>query len=76
MVEAAQACIRCHDRFREFYERYSTRKGHQKAFVAEPHEMERIVYFMLKRMKPYRGEGSANLLLNWCKMVFIPLLPF
>jgi len=47
---------RLHDeRFKEFYERYSKRKGHQKAVVVA-HEMLRIVWFMLKRNEPYRGE--------------------
>jgi len=56
MVQAAQTA-RLHDeRFREFYERYSRRKGHQKAIIAVAHEMLRIVYFMLKRNEAYRGE--------------------
>lgn len=55
LVQAAQAA-RLHDeRFKEFYERYSGRKGHQKAIVAVAHEMLRIVYFMLKRREAYRG---------------------
>jgi transposase len=55
MVEAAQTA-RIHDeRFREFYERYAGRRGHGKAIVAVAHEMLRVVYFMLKRMEPYRG---------------------
>jgi len=56
MVQAAQMA-RLHDeRFKEFYEKYSKRKGNQKAVVAVAHEMLRIVYFMLKRNEPYRGE--------------------
>jgi len=43
------------DRFRELYERHAERKGHGKAIVAVAHEMLRIVYYMLKRMEPYRG---------------------
>jgi transposase len=59
MVEAAQTA-RIHDqRFREFYERYACRKGHERAIVAVAYEMLRIVYFMLKRMEPYRGENRA-----------------
>jgi transposase len=43
MVQAAQMA-RLHDeRFKEFYERYSKRRGHQKAIVAVAHEMLRIV---------------------------------
>ncbi|MGC8936725.1 MAG: hypothetical protein ACP5KV_05105 [Candidatus Methanomethylicaceae archaeon] len=56
LVEAAQAAIRSDERFRTFYERYASRKGHQKAVVAVAHEMLRIVYYMLKRNEPYRGE--------------------
>ena len=56
MVEAAQTA-RIHDeRFREFYERYASRKGHEKAVVAVAHEILRIIYYMLKRNEPYRGE--------------------
>jgi transposase len=56
LVQAAQMA-RLHDeRFKEFYERYSKRKGHQKAVVAVAHEMLRIVYFMLKGNERYRGE--------------------
>ena len=33
------------------------RKGKGKAVVAVAHEMIRIVYFMLKRNEPYRGEN-------------------
>lgn len=46
-------------RFRELYERYSRRKGGQKAVVAVAHEMFCIVYFMLKRNEAYRGEKCA-----------------
>ena len=47
---------RLHDeRFKEFYEKYFKRKGDQRA-AAVAHEMFRIVYFMLKRNKAYRGE--------------------
>ena len=58
LVQAAQTA-RIHDeRFREFYERYARRKGHQKAVVAVAHEMLRIVYLMLRRNEPYRGGDS------------------
>jgi len=65
MVQAAQTA-RLHDeRFKEFYEKYSKRKGNQKAVVAVAHEMLRIVYFMLKRNEPYRGEKRD---LSWRKL--------
>jgi transposase len=58
MVQAAQTA-RLHDeRFRIFYERCAKRRSSQKAVVAVAHEMLRIVWFMLKRREPYRGERS------------------
>jgi len=59
LVQAAQNARIHDDRFREFYERYAERKGHLKAIIAVAHEMLRIVYFMLKRMEPYRGENRV-----------------
>jgi len=59
MVQAAQNARLHDDRFRMFYERYAERKGHLKAIIAVAHEMLRIVYFMLKRMEPYRGEDRV-----------------
>ena len=54
IVEAAQTA-RIHDEsFRGYYERYASRKGHERGIVAVAHEMLRVVYFMLKRMEPYR----------------------
>lgn len=56
LVQCAQTA-RLHDeRFRRFYDRYARRGGHGKAVVAVAHEMLRVVYFMLRRMEPYRGE--------------------
>jgi transposase len=60
MVQAAHVA-RIHDeRFKEFYERYSRRKGDAKAVVAVAHEMLRVVWFMLKRNEAYRG-GRGDL---------------
>lgn len=58
MVQAALNAIRSDARLRTFYERCCSRKGHQKAIVAVAHEMLRIVWFMLKRREPYRGENK------------------
>jgi len=58
MVQAALNAIRSDARLRELYERYSSRKGHHKAIIAVAHEMLRIVWFMLKRREPYRGEDK------------------
>jgi transposase len=57
MVQCAQNACRFDARLSRFYKRYSRRKGKQKAVVAVAHEMMRIVYFMLKRNEPYRGEN-------------------
>ena len=57
MVQAALNAIRSDAKLRAFYERYCSRKGHQKAIVAVAHEMLRIVWFMLKRKEPYRDEN-------------------
>jgi hypothetical protein len=65
MVQAAQTAVRHDERFKEFYGRYSGRKGPQKAVVAVAHEMLRIVYFMLKKNESYRGEKRD---LSWRKL--------
>ena len=57
MTQCAQNACRFDPRFHKFYKRYSRRKGKGKAVVAVAHEMMRIVYFMLKRDEPYRGEN-------------------
>jgi len=56
MVQAAQTARIRDERFRELYEKHAGRKGHQKAVA---HEMLRIVYHMLKRNEPYRGESRC-----------------
>lgn len=57
MVQCAHNACRFDARFSRFYRRYLRRKGKGKAVVAVAHEMIRIVYFMLKRNEPYRGEN-------------------
>jgi transposase len=59
MVECAHAAVRFDPRLRGFYERYSKRRGKERAMVAVAHEMARIIYFMLKRDEPYRGANSG-----------------
>ncbi len=47
-----------HDpRMREFYERIERKHGHQKAIVAVARKMLAIMYVMLIRNEPYRGEN-------------------
>jgi transposase len=57
MVQCAHAAVRFDPRLKSFYDKYSKRKGEEKAVVAVAHEMARIIYYMLKRNEPYRGEN-------------------
>ena len=68
MVQCAQNACRFDARFNRFYKRYSRRKGKGKAVVAVAHEMIRIIYFMLKRDEPYRGQNIELTLKKLKKM--------
>ena len=59
MVECAQAAVRFDPRFRGLHERVSRRRGAGCATVAVAHEMARIMFFMLSRGEPYRGEDRG-----------------
>jgi transposase len=59
LVECAQTAVRYDSRFREMHERVSRRRGAGCAVVAVAHEMARIMYFMLVRGEPYRGENRG-----------------
>ena len=59
LVECAQAAVRYDPRFRGLHERVSRRRGTGCAVVAVAHEMARIMYFMLVRGEPYRGENRG-----------------
>jgi transposase len=59
MVECAHAAVRHDARLGALYERRSRRRGEGRAVVAVAHEMARIVYFMLVRDEPYRGENRG-----------------
>jgi hypothetical protein len=59
MVECAQAAVRYDSRFGGLHERVSRRRGAGCAVVAVAHEMARIIYFMLVRCEPYRGENRG-----------------
>jgi len=59
MVECAHAAVRFDPKFRGLYERYSKRKSCGMIMVAVAHEMARIIYFMLRRGEPYRGENGG-----------------
>ena len=57
MVQCAHTARRYDARFSRAYKRVSRRRGKGKALVAVAHEMIRIVYFMLMRNEPYRGQN-------------------
>jgi len=57
MVQCAHTARRHDARFKYRYERVSRRGGKGKAVVAVAHLMLRIVYFMLMRDEPYRGQN-------------------
>ena len=59
LVESAQTAVRHDARLGEMYERLSRRRGSGCAVVAVAHEMARIMYFMLVREEPYRGENRG-----------------
>ena len=59
MVQCAHTARQHDPRLRGLYERYSRRKGEKSAVVAVAHEMARIIYYMLKRNEPYRGQNKG-----------------
>ena len=59
LVESAQAAVRYDPRLGGMFERLSRRRGAGCAVVAVAHEMARIMYFMLVREEPYRGENRG-----------------
>ncbi len=59
MVQCAHNAYRFDSRLHVYSERYSKRRGGKRAVVAVPHEMIRIVFFMLKRGEAYWGEDRG-----------------
>jgi transposase len=59
LVESAQTAVRHDARLGGMFERVSRRRGSGCAVVAVAHEMARIMYFMLVRSEPYRGENRG-----------------
>jgi transposase len=55
LIQAAQKASLTDPRLRNYYERVSKRRGHNKAVVAVAREMLTIIYHMLMRNEPYRG---------------------
>jgi transposase len=57
--QCAQSARQHDPRMREFYERIERKHGSQKAIVAVARKMLVIMYVMLIRNEPYRGENPA-----------------
>ena len=55
--QCAQSARQHDSRMREFYERIERKHGSQKAVVAVARKMLAIMYVMLIRNEPYRGEN-------------------
>ena len=59
LVESAKPGVRHDARLGEMYERGSRRRGSGCATVVVANKMARIIYFMLSRNEPYRGENRG-----------------
>jgi len=57
LTQCAQSARQHDPRMREFYERIQRKHGPQKAIVAVARKMLAIMYVMLIRNEPYRGEN-------------------
>lgn len=57
LVQAAQHARQHDPRFKAYYERVAKRRGPQKAVVAVAKEMLVVIWFMLTRREPYRGQN-------------------
>jgi len=57
LVQAAQHARQHDPRFKAYYERVAKRRGQQKAIVAVAKEMLVVIWFMLTRHEPYRGQN-------------------
>lgn len=60
LVEAALHTVRQQGKIRDLYVRISQKKGHNKAIVAAAREMLVSIYWMLRRMEPYRPSGRSE----------------
>jgi len=57
-VEAAHQAIKEEGKIRELYLRVSEKRGHNRALVAAAREVATAIFWMLKRMEPYRASGK------------------
>ena len=58
MVESAQHAIKEEGKIRDLYLRVSEKRGHNRGMVAAAREMLVSIFWMLKRMEPYRASGK------------------
>jgi len=58
LVEAALHTVTQEGKIRDLYERVEKKKGHSKAIVAAARELLVSIFWMLKRMEPYRPSGK------------------
>ena len=61
-VEAAHQAIKEEGKIRELYLRVSERRGHNRGVVAAARELVVSIFWMLKRMEPYRASGRSPLI--------------
>lgn len=59
-VEAAQQAVKEEGKIRELYLRVSEKRGHNRGVVAAAREMVVAIFWMLKRMEPYRASGKKT----------------
>jgi transposase len=59
-VEAAQQAIKEEGKIRDLYLRVAERRGHNRGVVAAARELVVAVFWMLKRMEPYRASGKRG----------------
>jgi len=57
-VEAAHQAIKEQGKIRDLYLRVSAKRGHNRGVVAAAREMVVSIFWMLKRMEPYRASGK------------------
>jgi len=61
-VEAAHQAIKEEGKIRDLYLRVSERRGHNRGVVAAARELVVAIFWMLKRMEPYRPSGRRAMM--------------
>ena len=67
-MESATTAIMYDDRISKFYRRISSRRGPQKAKVADATEMLVIIWHMLTKNEPYRTMNNASIQRKYKRM--------